>query len=105
MSRVLGRLLRDDEQVDHENRDKSDNRRHNLRLATHHQNSANQDRKGKTKGVIFTKKTPNSSGRWRARIRYHGKLIHLGYHATEAEAAAAYNRAAIELFGEFAAPA
>jgi HNH endonuclease len=103
MSRVLDRLLQADEQVDHINRNKSDNRRCNLRLANHHQNSANQDRKGKSKGIILTKKTPSSPDRWRARIRYHGKLIHLGYYLSRDDAIAAYNQAAQELFGEYAA--
>ncbi len=104
MSRVVGRSLLQDEQVDHINRNKSDNRRQNLRLASHHQNSANQERRGKSKGIIFTKKSANAIGKWRARIRYHGKLIHLGYFLDKNDAIAAYNRAAIELFGEFAAP-
>ena len=103
MMRKLGRLLLDSEQVDHRNRNKSDNRRDNLRLATHEQNSQNQDRKGKSKGVAFVKKRPTSPGRWRARIRSNGQLYHLGYFTSKDDAIAAYNEAARRLFGEFAA--
>lgn len=40
--------------------------------------------------------------RWRASIKVNGKSISLGVYESEAEAADAYNRAAIEHFGEMA---
>lgn len=89
-------------QVDHRNGNGLDNRRANLRLATASQNLANsRKRRGcrhRYKGVSTQKNTR----RWRACISANGCTIHLGYFDTEAEAAQAYNVAALHHFGEFA---
>ena len=74
-----------------------------LRLSTNAENLRNQSaQKRKTssrfKGVSWHK----GRRRWVAQIRKDGKHQHLGYFVCEKEAAAAYNAAAIELFGEFA---
>lgn len=87
-------------EVDHINRDRLDNRRQNLRLATHSQNHMNQAvRVGRFKGVH-----PNQTGGkpWIAMIGLDGRAMRIGAYQTEAEAAKAYNQKAIELFGEFA---
>ncbi len=91
--------------VDHENRNGLDNRRRNLRLATASQNGANRppDRRagGKTshyKGVYWDK----GRRRWMATIHYQGKTRSLGRWDTEDDAAAAYDRAATEVWGRFA---
>lgn len=93
-------------QVDHRNGNTLDNRRDNLRICTHQQNQWNRKRspgRSRFKGVTFWGSRPTRKP-WMARIEKNGKRIGLGYFATEAEAAQAYDRAARELFGEFAAP-
>lgn len=86
-------------ELDHINRVRHDNRIENLRLCTHAQNLGNmRPRVHKYKGVTFCKCT----NRWRAQICVDYSTVHLGRYDTIEEAAAAYNQAAREHFGEFA---
>lgn len=89
--------------TDHVNHDLLDNRRKNLRIATTSQNMANRlkDRDETSsifKGVCWHKRIK----KWQANIRFHDRLIHLGYFNSQEEAARAYDRAALKQFGEFA---
>ena len=93
------------ERVDHINRNGLDNRRRNLRIATPSQNGANRiaDRRrigtsSPHKGVTWDK----NRQKWSAYIHVNGKTRSLGRFATELEAAAAYDRAAVEAWGRFA---
>lgn len=102
MEELIGRPLTKDELVDHINQDKLDCRRENLRIANRAQNNANKSkRKGtssKYKGVSWDKKRET----WRSYIVINKKLKHLGLFSDEKDAARAYNKAAKEVFGEFA---
>jgi hypothetical protein len=88
--------------VDHINGDGLDNRRANLRPVSARQNAQNVRTQASStsgfKGVNHYKRT----GRWRAHITVGGVHRHLGYFDTPEEAALAYDRAALEHFGEYA---
>jgi hypothetical protein len=85
-------------EVDHWDLDGLNNQRENLREGVDGRNARNQrahrDSTSRFKGVCFDPRR----GRWRAVLRNS----HLGYFADELEAAAAYDAAAQEVFGEFA---
>jgi hypothetical protein len=90
-------------EVDHINGNTLDNRRSiNLRLSDHRRNSGNRGPNSNNtsgfKGVSFDKE----SGKYSANIRDHGKQKKLGRFPTAELAARAYDRAAVEVFGEFA---
>jgi len=87
--------------VDHINGNGLDNRKFNLRICTQQQNVQNSRSKGKFKGA-YDSKEKNRKKRWISKIGLNGKTIHIGHFKTEKEAARAYDKKAIELFGEFA---
>lgn len=88
--------------TDHINGDRLDNRRQNLRVCTRSENLRNgrkrENNTSQYKGVSFFKPIR----KWRAYITLEKKTKSLGYFKEEIEAAKAYNKAAIILFGEFA---
>lgn len=85
--------------VDHVNRNRLDNRRCNLRLATRGQNAANMPpRRGALKGVYRR----SDCNRWRAEIVVDGRKRHLGTFLSALDAAVTYDQAALEAWGEFA---
>ncbi|MDA3818433.1 MAG: AP2 domain-containing protein [Prolixibacteraceae bacterium] len=89
-------------QVDHANKNKSDNRRCNLRKATTGQNRSNVGlTNSNTIGFKGVSKRPGVKS-WRAMIKYKQKQISIGTFKSAQEAADAYDKAALELHGEFA---
>jgi len=101
MEKMIGRPLEKGEIVDHINRNKLDCRRENLRLSDFSKNQANikKARSGKRfKGVYYKKRLK----KWMALIYHQGKQHYLGVYDNEEDAARAYNKKALELFGEFA---
>ena len=90
-----------DKYVDHIDGDRSNNRLANLRLATPGQNSHNQ-RKVKSITSSKFKGVKKVGKKWRAYINHEGKMLHLGYHLTEEEAAIAYDTKALDVFGAYA---
>jgi hypothetical protein len=89
--------------VDHKDGNSLDNRRENLRLATHSQNACNsQINKTKSKSRFRGACLDKSNGRWFTTIRTNGKRLWFGYFDNEIEAAKAYDEAAKKYHGEFA---
>jgi len=103
MHRFLSGLVTGDgKKVDHKNRNGLDNRRRNLRVCTDSQNQANRRRSRNNnsgfKGVSFHR----ASGKYQAKIKVAGRMRWLGLFADPADAALAYNEAALKYHGEFA---
>lgn len=100
LSRVLGRELLPTERVDHKDLNPMNNQRSNLRLATNSQNVANtglrSTNKSGKKGAFLCR------GKYHAQITVNYKRFHLGVFDTVEEAHAAYLKAAVKHFGEFA---
>lgn len=88
--------------VDHVNGDKLDNRRVNLRICSIAQNSKNQALRVTNTSGFKGVHPAGTRGKWQARIRCDGKQHYLGLFDDPRVAAHAYNRAAVELHGEFA---
>lgn len=89
-------------EVDHWDLDKSNNRFHNLREASHGQNAHNRPKPSTNtsgfKGASLHKPTQ----KWMAQIRADGRGYYLGLHDTPEAAHAAYCEAARKFHGEFA---
>jgi hypothetical protein len=89
------------DQIDHINRERSDNRISNLREATNGQNRANSKHMSRhgCKGIAFhgwLKENP-----WEARITVNKKSIYLGCFPTKYAAHQAYAEAGKKYFGEY----
>jgi hypothetical protein len=91
--------------IDHINRDTTDNRWVNLRLATISENGANAkmrcDNKSGFKGVSWGA----DRGKWGAYIQVNSKSIGLGRYDILEDAVEAYKAASEKYFGEFAVAA
>lgn len=89
------------DQIDHRNGIRSDNRICNLREATNSLNKANERRRtDNTSGFKGVHRREN--GRWRARIGVGNRRLALGDFDTPEAAHTAYCQAAAQHFGEFA---
>lgn len=88
--------------IDHINHKRTDNRWVNLRVCTRSQNLRNALKRpgcsSKHKGVSWFK----GRDKWEAYIDFDGRRKKLGYFDNERDAAVAYNENAIAIFGEFA---
>jgi hypothetical protein len=98
----LHRFLTGNVRTDHRDRDGLNNRRRNLREATSQVNGQNRriqcNNKTGYQGVCYVTHQ-RISGKFKAGIKINGRSQHLGYYNTVEEAALAYDRAAVKLFG------
>ncbi len=88
-------------EIDHINLNPLDNRKSNLRICTHQQNQCNQPlQRNNTSGATGVHYY-TARGKYRARIKYFQRELHLGYFSTFLEAAQARNVGVKILFGEY----
>lgn len=86
--------------IDHADRNRSNNCIENLRLATRSQNIYNTSLS--TRNTSGARGVAARCGKWTAKIVQNGRTVHLGTFCTLVEASEAYQAAAKERFGEFA---
>jgi hypothetical protein len=102
MHRFILGIYDPSKKVDHINGDTLDNRRLNIRICTHAENSRNRGlAKNNTsgfKGVNWSK----PYNKWEVRIKLNDKSIAIGRFSNLKAAAKAYNEAAKKYHGEFA---
>jgi hypothetical protein len=91
-------------EIDHIDGNPANNAISNLRLATSrqqkHNKSVQSNNRSGLKGAYYH--ACHKGKKWRSQIKVGDDLIFLGYFHTADEAHAAYGRAAVEYFGEFA---
>lgn len=94
-------ILPDAREVDHRDGDRLNCRRSNLRNCSHAQNCRNTPARLTNRlGLKGVQRTPE--GRFAARIQVDGEQIYLGRFDEAADAARAYDRAALQYHGDFA---
>jgi hypothetical protein len=102
LERMVGRKLEPREHCDHINENKLDNRRSNLRVATHGQNQQNRrtqfNNTSGVKGVSWNKR----KNHWHAEIQVNNKKIFIGCFKDLSKATVAVAEARKKYHGEFA---
>lgn len=88
--------------VDHIDNHKTNNQKNNLRIVTHSVNQQNRKTNSRNttgyKGVSFSA-TRKYGGKYKATLGVNGKNISIGYFKTPEEAANAYDKKAVEIYG------
>lgn len=88
--------------VDHRNRDTLDNRRENLRSASCSENSANRGPQENNTSGYKSVTWDAARQRWKTQLKKNGRHVFQKRFDDIDDAAKAYNKAALEHFGEFA---
>lgn len=102
MHRIIMKVTDKNIVIDHKDGNGLNNQKSNLRICSHPQNMMNRkpNKNGvsRYKGVYYDK----DAKRWRAGVALNNRTYSVGRFKTEIEAAMAYNKKALELYGEFA---
>lgn len=85
--------------IDHVNRKKTDNRRCNLRSVHPSLNNHNVTRSGTKSGYLGVKIKAKRNG-YEAHLTFQRKYVYIGYFSDPKEAAIAYDKKAIEIYGK-----
>lgn len=91
-----------EQEIDHIDGDRGNNKWSNLRLADHQSNQWNKGPSARNRSGIKGVHKSSHGERWVSQIRLEGKTLHLGSFLTAGEAAQAYQAAAQRGHGEFA---
>lgn len=91
-------------EVDHINGNSLDNRRANLRLASHSENVKNRKRARNNKSGIIGVHWKKAAKKWAAAISINGVSTYLGCFSSKEEAGRVYREAAIKYKGQFYRP-
>jgi hypothetical protein len=90
-----------DNEIDHDDKDKSNNKIENLRIIDSSGNNRNQSKKKDCSSIYRGVCWYKTAKKWRARIRIDGKNTHLGYFDDEHEAGAIYQIAYEEIMEKY----
>lgn len=96
----MHKLIMQGRELDHCNGNSLDNRKSNLRVTTHKDNTRNT--KAHRDGISIYKGVSKQGNKWRAQVCIDGRRIHLGTFPKERYAAYAYDLNAKAVFGESA---
>lgn len=87
---------------DHKNANKHDNRKENLRDATHSQNNMNRGVQSNSTSGITGVRWDKRQQKWTAKIKINKRTISLGSYVLKEDAIKARKEAEEKYFGEFA---
>lgn len=90
-----------DHEVDHQDRNRTNNAWTNLRACTHLENQFNKGRSSRNNSGFKGVHHHTQNNAWIAQIKHGGKTKHLGSFATAKEAADAYRTASLKHHGQF----
>lgn len=89
-------------EIDHKDRNKSNNAIANLRVATRNQNLMNSSMRSDNSSGVTGIVWDQSRKRWRVRVHHNGKETHLGRYKSKDDAIGARASAEAKFYGEFA---
>lgn len=91
-----------DVEIDHINGNRLDNRKTNLRICTRQQNAYNLSKRITNRSGYKGVSLCGFTNKWKSVIGFEKRTITIGRYNTKELAAEAYNKKALELYGDFA---